>query len=155
MAFLKGLTYQELAEATGEKERGARFTSPPGSATVLRALPGFERYDEPKHCLQRLKPGTGTRDAPLAFSFKHRRATRGFGLRPTSYDEEFETGNNLLTAKHVNGIDMAGTEGTIDKYIKCVGDTFGKCKLNKHTYTNCAVRYTKDEDGNVTLDQDE
>eukprot|EP00959_Pyramimonas_sp_CCMP1952_P277101 5792488-Pyramimonas_sp.AAC.1 len=48
---------------------------------------------------------------------------------------------------------MAGTEDTIDKYVKCGGGTLGKCKFNKHTYTNCAVRYTKDEDGNVTLDQ--
>eukprot|EP00959_Pyramimonas_sp_CCMP1952_P430893 9024277-Pyramimonas_sp.AAC.1 len=45
MAFLKELAYQELAEAIGEKERVACCTPPPGSATVLRALPGFERYD--------------------------------------------------------------------------------------------------------------
>eukprot|EP00959_Pyramimonas_sp_CCMP1952_P389644 8165154-Pyramimonas_sp.AAC.1 len=38
MAFLKGLAYQELAEATGGKERVACFTLPPGSATVLRTL---------------------------------------------------------------------------------------------------------------------
>eukprot|EP00959_Pyramimonas_sp_CCMP1952_P091721 1920069-Pyramimonas_sp.AAC.1 len=50
---------------------------------------------------------------------------------------------------------MAGTEDTMDKYVKCVEDAFVKCKLNKRTCTNCAVRYTKDEDGNVTLDQDE
>eukprot|EP00959_Pyramimonas_sp_CCMP1952_P183805 3843316-Pyramimonas_sp.AAC.1 len=28
------------------------------------------------------------------------------------------------------------------------------CKLNKHTYTDRAVIYTKGEDGNDTLDQD-
>eukprot|EP00959_Pyramimonas_sp_CCMP1952_P190760 3989649-Pyramimonas_sp.AAC.1 len=153
MAFLKGLTYQELAEATGEKERVECFTLPPGSATVLRDLPGFENYDESKHCLQCLEMGTGTKDAPRAFSFKLRRTTRGFGLRRTSYDEEVETSNNLLTAKHVDDISMAGTEDTIDKYAQRVEDTFGKCKLSKHTCTNCVVRYTKDEDGNVTLDQ--
>eukprot|EP00959_Pyramimonas_sp_CCMP1952_P447797 9376645-Pyramimonas_sp.AAC.1 len=84
-----------------------------------------------------------------------RRATRGFGLRPASCDEEFETSNNLLTAKHVDDMNVACTEDTVDKYVKCVADTFGKCKLNKHTSTNCAVIYTKDEGGNVTLDQDE
>eukprot|EP00959_Pyramimonas_sp_CCMP1952_P040228 840920-Pyramimonas_sp.AAC.1 len=51
MAFLEGLTYQELAEATGEKGLVVCFILPPGSATVLRALPGFERCDESKHCL--------------------------------------------------------------------------------------------------------
>eukprot|EP00959_Pyramimonas_sp_CCMP1952_P400784 8398287-Pyramimonas_sp.AAC.1 len=49
---------------------------------------------------------------------------------------------------------MAGTEDTSEKYVSCVEDIFGKCRLNKHTYTNCAVRYTEDEDGNATLDQD-
>merc|ERR1712039_736760 len=70
MAFLKGLTYRELAEATGEKEREVCFTLPPGSATVLRTLPGFAHYDESKHCLRCLKPGTGTKDAPRPFSLK-------------------------------------------------------------------------------------
>eukprot|EP00959_Pyramimonas_sp_CCMP1952_P233689 4883929-Pyramimonas_sp.AAC.1 len=124
MAFLRGLTYQELAEATGEKERVVCIILPPGSATVLRSLPGFENYDESKHCLQCLKPGTGTKDAPRAFSLKLRRNARGFGLRPTSYDEEFEASNDLLTAKHVYNITMAGTEDTIDKCVKCVEDTF-------------------------------
>ena len=67
----------------------------------------------------------------------------------------FETSQSLLTAKHVDDVNMAGEEDTIDKYAKAVEGTFGKCKLNKHSYTNCAVRYTKTEDGHVHLDQDE
>eukprot|EP00959_Pyramimonas_sp_CCMP1952_P314833 6590345-Pyramimonas_sp.AAC.1 len=91
MAFLEGLTYQEQAEATGEKERVVCFTLSPGSATVLRALPGLEHCDESKPCLQCLKSATGTKDIPRAFSLKLIRTTRDFGLRPTSYDVEFET----------------------------------------------------------------
>eukprot|EP00959_Pyramimonas_sp_CCMP1952_P358090 7497941-Pyramimonas_sp.AAC.1 len=52
MAFLKGFTYQELAEATGEMERVLCLSLPPGSASVLGSLPGFERYDESRRCLQ-------------------------------------------------------------------------------------------------------
>eukprot|EP00959_Pyramimonas_sp_CCMP1952_P380631 7974685-Pyramimonas_sp.AAC.1 len=117
MAFLEGLTYQELAEATGV----VYCILPPGSATVLRTLPGFAHYDESKRCLEYLKPGTGTKNTPHIFSLKHRRTTRGFGLRPTSYDEEFETSNSLLTAKHVGDISMAGTKDTIDTSVKFVG----------------------------------
>eukprot|EP00959_Pyramimonas_sp_CCMP1952_P236382 4939865-Pyramimonas_sp.AAC.1 len=106
-------------------------TLPPGSATALRTLPLFEHCDESKHCLQRLEPGAGTKDAPRASSLKLRGATRGFGLRPTSYDGEFETSSNLLTAKPVNDINMAGTEDTIDKCVK------------------------RGEDGSVILDPDE
>ena len=65
-AFLKGFTYAELAQATGEKERKVCFRLPPGSAEILRTLPGFEDYDEARHCLQCVKPGTGTKDAPRA-----------------------------------------------------------------------------------------
>eukprot|EP00959_Pyramimonas_sp_CCMP1952_P293505 6138602-Pyramimonas_sp.AAC.2 len=102
MAPLKGLACQELAETTGEKELVVRFTLPPGPGTALRSPPGFEHYDESRHCLQRLKPGTGTKDAPRACSLKLGKTTRGFGLKPTSYDEEFETISSLLTAKHVD-----------------------------------------------------
>eukprot|EP00959_Pyramimonas_sp_CCMP1952_P404669 8480837-Pyramimonas_sp.AAC.1 len=124
MAFLKELTDQELAEATGERnawcvllcrlDRPRRF-----EPTLVSNATASQ-----KHRLQHLKPGTGAKDAPRAFPLKLRRTTRGFGLRPTSYDEEFETSNNLLTAKHLDDINMAGTEETVDNHVKCVEDTF-------------------------------
>ena len=95
-AFLKGFTYKELAEATGEKERIVCFTLPPGSATLLRQLPGFEGFDETVHCLQCVKPGTGTKDAPRAFSLKLKKTTTKFGLKPTSYDQEFEIRKDMI-----------------------------------------------------------
>eukprot|EP00959_Pyramimonas_sp_CCMP1952_P048678 1016670-Pyramimonas_sp.AAC.1 len=95
MAFLEGLACQELAEAIGEKGRVACFALPPGSATVRRALPGFEHYAESKYCLRRLKSGTGTKDAPRAFSLKLSRTTRGIGLRPTPRGEELNDEQQL------------------------------------------------------------
>ncbi len=154
-AFLKGVTYKELAAATGERERVVCFTLPPGSAKLLRSFPGFEDYDEAKHCLQCLKPGTGTKDAPRAFSLKLRDTTRRIGLKPTSYDPEFEIDPQLCAAKHVDDINMAGKEQKIDDYVKRVEQVFGKCKLNKHTFTNCGIRYLKDKDGSVIMDQDD
>eukprot|EP00959_Pyramimonas_sp_CCMP1952_P360917 7558886-Pyramimonas_sp.AAC.1 len=114
MAFLKGLTYQELAVAIGEKERVVCCALPPGSASVLRSLPGFEHYDKSEHCLQCLKPGTGAEDSPRAFSLKLRKSKRGLGFRHTFYDGEFETTRNLLTAEHGDDNTMAGTEHTAD-----------------------------------------
>eukprot|EP00959_Pyramimonas_sp_CCMP1952_P384584 8060214-Pyramimonas_sp.AAC.1 len=43
----------------------------------------------------------------------------------------------------------------VDDYVQRVENVFGKCKLNKHSYTNCAVRCTKNEQGDVIMDQDE
>eukprot|EP00959_Pyramimonas_sp_CCMP1952_P423575 8872894-Pyramimonas_sp.AAC.1 len=57
-AFLKGLTFEELAHATGEETRTVCFAIPPGSAQVLRTLPGFSSCGGSRHCLRCLKPGT-------------------------------------------------------------------------------------------------
>ncbi len=153
-AFLQGLTYKELAEATGEKERLVCFKLPPGSAEHLRKFRGFEHFDESIHCLECIKPGTGTKDAPRAFSLKLRQLTEKIGLMPTIYDPEFEMKKGLLTAKHVDDINMTGEEKEIDKYTVEVEKVFGKCKLNKHQFTNCGVQYTKEKNGDVILDQD-
>eukprot|EP00959_Pyramimonas_sp_CCMP1952_P157292 3289205-Pyramimonas_sp.AAC.1 len=115
MAFLKGHTSQGLAEATGERGRAARFSLQPGSAPVLGSAPGFARCDVSRHSSQRLKPGTGARDAPQAVSLKLRGTTGGFGIKPASCDEEFEASSNLLPAKQVDNVDMPGTEGAVDK----------------------------------------
>ena len=153
-AFLQGYTYKELADATGEKERLVCFKLPPGSAEHLRKFPGYGHFDEAIHCLECIKPGTGTKDAPRAFSLKLRHLTKRTGLRPTIYDPEFEMKTDLLTAKHVDDINMTGTEKEIDKYTTEVEKVFGKCKLNKHQFTNCGVQYTKEKNGDVVLDQD-
>lgn len=58
-AFLQGVTYEEMSMATGEEERVVHFTLPPGAATFLRMLPGFEQYDERHHVLRCVKTGTG------------------------------------------------------------------------------------------------
>ena len=154
-AFLKGFTYKELAEATGEKERIVCFTLPPGSANALRKFPGFEDYDESVHCLQCIKPGTGTKDAPRAFSLKLRKITQSTGLRSTTFDPEYEIKKDLNTAKHVDDVSCAGTEANIDAYVKAVEQTFGKCKLSKHQFTNCGVKYTMTENHDVVMDQDD
>ena len=50
---------------------------------------------------------------------------------------------------------MAGREREIDTYTTEVEKVFGKCKLNKHQFTNCGVRYTMQDNHDVTTDQDE
>ena len=154
-AFLKGFTYKELADATGEQERTVAFRLPPGSASLLRKFPGFEHFDESVHCLICIKPGTGTKDAPRAFSLKLKALTKKIGLRSTTYDPEFEVGEdiNLLTAKHVDDVHMTGDEPIIDYYKAEIEKVFGPCKMTKHSFTNCGVHYEKLKNGDVTLDQ--
>ena len=87
-AFLQGMTYKEMSELTGEAERNVHFSLPPGADEQLRKLPGFENFDSRYECLKCDKPGTGTKDAPRAFSLKLAAVTQGpaVGMKPSFFD---------------------------------------------------------------------
>ena len=67
-AFLQGVTYEQLAEMTGEPMREVNFYLPASDISLLRTLPGCEDFDPQKEVLHCDKPGTGLVDAPRAFS---------------------------------------------------------------------------------------
>ena len=58
----------------------------------------------------------------------------------------------LRTAKHVDDVNMTGKEQKVDSYVREVEKVFGKCKVTKHSFINCGVRYTKTEEGDVVMD---
>eukprot|EP00975_Prorocentrum_lima_P009716 2071851-Prorocentrum_lima.AAC.1 len=43
-AFLKGMTFQEIARETGDTLRSVQFDFPPVDVWILRKLPGMEDY---------------------------------------------------------------------------------------------------------------
>ena len=69
-AFLKGVTYKELHEATGEPLREVNFYLPHYCTPLIRQVPGFEGFDPKTEVLHCDKPGTGSVDAPRCFSLK-------------------------------------------------------------------------------------
>ncbi len=69
-AFLQGMTYKELAEATGEPLREVNFYLLKYCIPILRQVPGFENFDPVAEVLHCDKPGTGCTDAPRCFSMK-------------------------------------------------------------------------------------
>ena len=57
-AFLQGMSYKELAEATGEPEREVNFCLPPAHGHLLNKILGFEGFDprtEVLHCDNRVQ----------------------------------------------------------------------------------------------------
>eukprot|EP00959_Pyramimonas_sp_CCMP1952_P343658 7198736-Pyramimonas_sp.AAC.1 len=76
----------------GEAPRGVNFTLPRGSADILRQVPSCEGLDERTECLRCIKPGTGCKDAPRAFSMKLAQVTRspGRSAKPTSWGRALE-----------------------------------------------------------------
>ena len=165
-AFLQGATYKELQELTGDAPREVCFTLPKGMAELLRRLPGYESYDERIHCLECDKPGTGSKDAPRAFSVKLASVTRNetVGLRPTTYDSELEVKHRvehgkpklvLIVAKHVDDLKIAGEPSEVKLLMDALEKVFGKLTSTRNEFTNCGVRHRRLKDGSVVMDQDE
>ena len=141
-AFLQGVTYAEMSAATGEAKRVVHFTLPPGAAVFLRMLPGFQTYDERYHVLRCIKPGTGCKDAPRAFSIKLASVTRSpkVGLQPLNGDPETEVKhvNNqlvLIICKHVDDLKIAGEESEVQNLIAELEAVFGKIDRNDNNFT--------------------
>ncbi|CAK0838336.1 unnamed protein product [Prorocentrum cordatum] len=63
-AFLRGLTFEQVAAMGGEVKRKAQFTMSPGSIPVLRQLEGHEDYNPVTEVLLLLRCGPGLADAP-------------------------------------------------------------------------------------------
>ena len=135
-AFLQAATYDELTQITGEEPREVCFTLPRGMAKMLAKIKGFEHYDEKIHCLQCIKPGTGSKDAPRAFSIKLASVTRNqtIGLKPTTYDHELEVKHKyrngkpqlvLMIAKHVDDIKVTGEPAEVQILTKELERVFG------------------------------
>ena len=71
------VTYEELAEITGEPLREVNFGLPSHCIPALRKCRGFEDFDPRTEVLHCVKPGTGCNDAPRCFCMKLGNITRG------------------------------------------------------------------------------
>ena len=65
-----GVTYEQLAELTGEPMGEVNFYLPANNIPLLRQIKGFEDFDPQTEVLHCDKPGTGLVDAPRAFSIQ-------------------------------------------------------------------------------------
>eukprot|EP00975_Prorocentrum_lima_P016601 3520426-Prorocentrum_lima.AAC.1 len=69
-AFLKGMTFQEIASETGDNLLSVQFDFPAADIWILRKLPGMEDYGNSVEILDLLKAMWGLKDAPRAFGMR-------------------------------------------------------------------------------------
>ena len=130
-AFLKGLTYDEMARETGEPRREVNFDLDAESVKVLRTIKGFESFDPVREVLHNDKPGTGFKDAPRCFSLKLAKATKGlFKAQSLTHDDQLLVKHNLgqlifIATIHVDDIKVACTALVLVQFIKALTDIFG------------------------------
>ena len=58
-AFLRGLTFEQAAQLKDEVSRDVQFTVPPGSASILKRLPGYQDFNPLTEVLRMLRCGFG------------------------------------------------------------------------------------------------
>ena len=69
-AFLKGLSFKEIAEYGEGEIRNVQFEVPKNCVALLRKIPGYENFDPATEVLNIIKPLWGLKDAPRLFTFK-------------------------------------------------------------------------------------
>ena len=159
-AFLQGLTFQELETITGEPRKHIAFTLPTNTANLLRQVPQFRHFNERTHVLSCIKPGTGCRDAPRAFSLRLMRLLTDFGLVSSLYDPQLmmlhrDKQLQLLISVHVDDIKFTGDEVEVQRLMTMLQATFGTMVINKNVFTNCGMCHERQADGAIHLHQDE
>lgn len=167
--FSKGLTYKELAVASGEKRHDCS-NQPSDIADTLQKVPGSTDSDKSQHTVPSKRPLYGTKDAPRAFSMKLKQITVNHGLMPTTSSSESEIKKDLQTAKHVDSVNRSDIGGTHYGYQTMDGKIHGhhKCMRNRqwdsiphtvtlHKFTHCGISHNNDASDNeaVIMDQDE
>ena len=149
-AFLQGVTYEELAQLTGNPVREVNFYLPADNIPLLQKLPGFETFDPQKEILHCDKPGTGLADAPRAFSIKLRKVTEEkCQMKSSQVDNELcmRHCNGRLTAamtKHVDDLKGTGDSTTAQHILSELQKVFGDLKIKWYVFTNCGVRHIQD-----------
>ena len=111
------------------------------------------------------KPGTGTVDAPRAFSLKLKGITQGDegGLYPALHDAELEMRHVhqkliVLITTHVDDLKMLGEADEVDRLIRMLEKHYGRCTQTNdyglHQYRHSpSVPRERCDDGSVCVHQ--
>ena len=160
-AFLKGISYDELARITGEPRREVNFELDAESVAVLKTIKGYEDFNPSLEVLHMLKPGTGCKDAPRCFSMQLSKATdETFGAKPTTYDPQLIVRHrnralNFIGTKHVDDIKVGCQPHVLQEFIQTLEQHFGKGEIDitASPFTNCGLRHIGLPCGGYSLDQ--
>eukprot|EP00971_Amphidinium_carterae_P131791 2610307-Amphidinium_carterae.1 len=87
-AFAQGMTFEEIATATGEEQRSIQLEVAPYDLDLIRAQPGFEDFSCHQEVLDLLKPVYGLRDAPRCWQLKLQGLMQRCGLQQSLCDSQ-------------------------------------------------------------------
>ena len=158
-AFLRGLTFQELSELTGEKLRRAAFTPPSGYSSFIRELPDCAHYSESAHELEMLKAVYGLKDAPRAWRKRLHIALTELHAEQLRTDANiyiWRTTSGSLTAicsTHVDDLKFGGEPQQIETILAALTRQCGQLKICRDSFEHCGIMHDMQPDGSYFLHQ--
>jgi hypothetical protein len=158
-AFLKSLTFKEIAALNNEPERKCAFMPPPGYSDFIRSLPGCAHYDERLHELLLLKPVYGLKDAPRAWRRRLHAAMLQLKAENLRADRCIyvwrEDGRiTAICSSHVDDLKLAGEPALIQHILSVLTTLFGKLKVVHKSFEHCGIWHEYQEsDGSYHLHQ--
>jgi hypothetical protein len=157
-AFLRGLSFEEVAKEPGETLRACELQLPPGCTPMLRELKGMEHFNEITEVLWMLKPGYGLKDVPRLWNKALKRVLAKVVLRATCADKELYVKHHngelvLLLSTHVDDLKFCGPEAECKALIKALEEAFEKMTLHKGGFEHLGIKHIQHADFSIEVAQ--
>ena len=160
-AFLRGITFQELHSLDPSQPlRKVEISLPPGTAELIRSLPGMSDYDGASECLSLCKPGFGLKDAPRLWNLALNQVLSKADLQAANTDKQLYFKHNkqgkliLLLSIHVDDLKITGEDVEINAVLKLLTDSFDELKLATDNFEHLGLKHNLENDGSRTLSQE-
>ena len=160
VAFLQGLTFQELAVMQGTPERNVCFVPPAGSEQYFQELPGMQAYNPLTEVLRMVKAIYGLKDAPRAWKLQLERVLRLAGGQPLHTDRNLwcwfvDSTLAMLLSTHVDDLKGSGQTDVVTKVKHILTREFGALKESYGNFTHCGIEHVTDVvEKTITLHQE-
>ena len=162
-AFLKGLTFEEVAKMLGTPLRSVQLDLPRGAAALLQKLPGYDKFNPVIHVLDMIRPGFGLKDAPRLWHLRIDQVLQELSVMPLVSDpqlyarwqtpESFET-LDMLCTKHVDDLKGCSTEAVFDAFCAALTAHFGDLTIQKREFEHLGIKHKQLDDFSVECSQD-
>lgn len=152
-AFLRGLSFEDLAKLAGTTVRKCAFKFPREYVEFLKEHAAFADYDESKHELFMLKPVYGLRDAPRAWRKRLHQAMcdlKALSLRTDVSIYIWRGANGKITAicsAHVDDLKLGGDNDMVKTIIVYLESQFGSLKIVVGNFEHCGLIHEYQPDG--------
>ena len=149
-AFLRGVTFREMAKRTGTPLRSVQFDFPPKDVHLLRKLTGMADFNHILEVLDFLKSMWGLNDAPRLFGITRDDSLTKAGCKKTSADSHFWVMHNdksewqLSVSSHIDDLKGCGNDAARERLKKQLAEDFSDdLKEQLHEFEHIGIKHVQ------------